>query len=311
MESTVSTTVSELNSRAFRLFLLAALATVAWVALSFALPDLAPAGIPILAALILISNAIILIGLWRGLDRTDFLATTKVAVWLAVAVPLALWFTMIWGLAVHGTFRPIPGALAGTYRPIRRVLRDIPPLPLAIFLPILVGHLPLTRSRHIASVLDATPPSWLIGLQVYRVLGSIFLVDWVQGNIPGAFAVPAGIGDIVVGLLALPAAVWVSSGTPVGRKAGIWWNLLGLADFAVAIAMGMMTSPGRFQVFARNHPNAHLGTFPTVMIPAFAVPNSIILHVLSLSQLKRLGRSAANSGTGEPAERHAANPASI
>jgi hypothetical protein len=82
----------------------------------------------------------------------------------------------------------------------------------------------------------------------------------------------------------------VSSGTRVGRRVGIWWNLLGLADFAVAIATGMTTSPGRFQVFALDHPNTRLGTFPTVMIPALAVPSSILLHVLSLWQLRRLGR---------------------
>jgi hypothetical protein len=117
----------------------------------------------------------------------------------------------------------------------------------------------------------------------------------MQGEMPAAFALPAGIGDVAVGLLALPAALWVSSGKPVGLRIGILWNLLGLADFLVAIAMGMTTSPGRFQVFALDHPNAQLGTFPTVMIPAFAVPNSIILHGLSLWQLRRLGKRATNS----------------
>jgi len=198
---------------------------------------------------------------------------------------------IIWGLAVQGTFRPTGGA--------NRVL---PALPLAIFLPVLVGLVLLTNSKRIASLLDVTPASWLIGLQVYRVLGGIFLVDWARGTLPGAFALPAGIGDIAVGLLALPAALWVASGLPIGRKVGIWWNLLGLADFAVAIATGMMTSPGRFQVLALNHPNTQIGTFPTVMIPAFAVPSSIILHALSLWQLRRLGSRATNVGTFEQRE---------
>jgi len=258
-----------------RLFLLAGLLAAAWLGLNLALPNLGPTGIPI-AVTFIITNVIILVGLWRGLLRTDFTAGTRAAVWLAIAVPFTLWTALIWGLALQGTFRPAPG---------------IPRLPFAIFAPVLVGLVLLTRSRHVAALLDATPPSWLIGLQVYRVLGGIFLVNWAAGDIPGAFALPAGIGDIAVGLLALPAALWVSSGTPAGRKAGIWWNLLGLADFAVAIPMGMLSSPGRLQVFALDHPNIQLSTFPTVMIPAFAVPNSILLHALSLWQLRRMERS--------------------
>jgi hypothetical protein len=36
-----------------------------------------------------------------------------------------------------------------------------------------------------------------------------------------------------------------------------------------------------------------LGSFPTVMIPAFAVPSSILLHALSLRQLRRLAHGAS------------------
>jgi hypothetical protein len=282
------------------LFLLAALATAAWLGLTWSFPDSAPAGIPTIVLLILLCNGIILIGLWRGLSRTDFAAGARLAVWLATAVALTLWTATIWGLAARGVFRPIGGPG-----------RVFPLLPAAILLPVPVGLLLLTSSRRIASVLDATPPSWLIGVQVYRVLGGIFLVDWARGTLPGAFALPAGIGDITVGLLALPAAVWASSGTRTGRRLGILWNLLGLADFVVAIAMGMLTSPGRFQVFALDHPNAQIGTFPTVMIPAFAVPSSILQHILSLWQLRRLERRASDVLVVERAERPAPVPESI
>jgi len=63
--------------------------------------------------------------------------------------------------------------------------------------------------------------------------------------------------------------------------------------------MGMTTSPGQFQLFAREHPNAQIGLFPLVMIPAFAVPSAILQHALSIWQLRRLGRSAAGVRNGE------------
>ncbi|HXY36329.1 MAG TPA: hypothetical protein VEI07_18980 [Planctomycetaceae bacterium] len=283
-------TISQLNLRASLRFLLATMLTIVWIAVSAQFPDFSPGGIPIGVSLIVLCNGILLFGLWRGLARADFPAAERATMWLALGLPLALWIALIWGLAVHGTFGPMPGTT-----------RIVPALPLAIFLPVILGTGLLCNSKRIGALLDATPPSWLIGLQVYRVLGAVFLVDWAQGRMPGAFAIPAGIGDVAVGLLALPTALWVSSGRPIGRNAGVWWNMLGLADLAVAIAMGMMTFPGRFQLLALDHPNAQIGTFPTVMIPAFAVPNSILLHALSLRQLRRLGKTASRVNAIEQA----------
>jgi hypothetical protein len=69
------------------------------------------------------------------------------------------------------------------------------------------------------------------------------------------------------------------------------WNILGLVDFTVAIGIGIVSAPGPLQLIIPDRPNAQLGTFPTVMIPAFAVPSSILLHVLSLRQLRRLAQA--------------------
>jgi hypothetical protein len=273
--------VVDSSSGAARRVLLAVVLAAVWLGLNVAFPDLWPTGIPT-AVTRLIIHGIILVGLWLGLSRTDFTGGTRVSLWLAIAVPFTLWLGLVWRLAVNGFFRPIPG-----------VIQVTPPLPVAIFGPVLVGLLVLTRSKRIASLLDAMPVSWLIGLQLYRILGGIFLVNWAHGAIPGVFALPAGIGDTTVGLLALPAARWASSGSPAGRRVGMIWNLLGLTDLAVAIAMGFLSSPGPFQVFALDHPNVQVGTYPTVMIPAFGVPSSIILHGLSLWQLRRRARQTA------------------
>ncbi len=271
---------SELYSDSVRLFALAVLLTVCWLGLNFLFPNLWPTGFPMIVTRLLIL-ATILTGLWLGLRRTDFDDSARVTLWLAVSVPYILWLACIWALALHGVF--VPGATRA------------PLTPVAILVPVFVALILLTRSSHIAALLDAMPPSWLIGVQLYRVFGGIFLVNWIHGAIPGAFAVPAGIGDMTVGLLALPAAVWASSGASTGRKIGIAWNLLGLTDFAVAIATGIMSSPGPLHVLAVDHPNVALGTYPGVMVPAFAVPSWIILHGLSLWQLRRMARKDASA----------------
>ena len=49
------------------------------------------------------------------------------------------------------------------------------------------------------------------------------LVDVMRG-VPGVFALPAGIGDVITGLLAVPVAIAVAAGTIEGRKAAIAWS---------------------------------------------------------------------------------------
>jgi hypothetical protein len=167
-----------------------------------------------------------------------------------------------------------------------------PRLPIAIFAPVIIGLFFLLRSKSIAAFLDATPAPWLIALQVYRIFGGIFLVNWMHGTAAGIFAVPAGIGDMLTGIMALPVALLLASGSERGRSAAMAWNIFGLLDLAVAVTLGTLSSPGPFQIFGLDIPASLAGTYPTVLIPAFAVPSSILLHALSIRQLRRIGRRA-------------------
>lgn len=269
MDSTIATS----NRKAWRLFLLAAGLAALWIGLDFLAPDLAVGRVPFRLLVMIACDGVFLYGLWRGLVLAGFSPAKRATAWSGVALILAIWIGTIWTLAVKGVFH--------------REIGNVPMLPIAIFLPVILGLFVVTRSQTVASLLDATPASWLVGIQVYRILGGMFLVYWIRDAIPGVFALPAGIGDVATGLLALPAAVWVASGSPIGTRIGIRWNVLGLVDFAVAVGTGFLTSPGPGHLLALDHPNTLIATFPTVMVPAFAVPFSILLHALSLRQLKR------------------------
>jgi hypothetical protein len=219
----------------------------------------------------------VLFGLWRGLERAGFAPSQRTRTWAAVAVPLSAWFALIWLVAPTGVFRVFPV------------------LPLAIFVPVAVGLVLLMRSSRIAAVLDALPPSWLVGLQAYRVFGGAFLVQLALGHLSPVFALPAGIGDVTVGILALPVAFYLARYEDSGRAIAVGWNLLGILDLAVAITLGFLASTGRLGIAPRP-----LG-YPLVMVPAFAVPLSLILHGVSLWQLKRsAGRSGIARDVGSP-----------
>jgi hypothetical protein len=221
--------------------------------------------------------AAILFGLWIALRRTSLTSEARLATWCAVAIPLVAWLATIWSVAATGVLQARPDAFSL--------------LPFALVLPIVIGLVLLTRSARIAAAVDAVSPAWLIGLQIYRVLGGNFVVLWALGGaIPGVFALPAGIGDMLVGALALPVALYIAWGAAGGRTAGVVWNILGIADLALAVSLGFLSSPGPLQMIALDQPNLLATTYPIVMTPAFAVPLSLILHGLSLWQLRRGAR---------------------
>lgn len=249
--------------------------TAAWIAVSYAFPGLGTSGIPSVAVRLGITMALTL-GLWLGLERTALAPGRRLAVFLALAVPYVLWLSGIWSAAILGVFGPGGG---------------LPPrLPIAILLPVILLTPPLLLSKRVGELLDAMPAHWLVGLQVYRIFGAAFLVGWARGVVPGLFGLPAGTGDVTTGLMALPAAYALAAGIGGARRGAIAWNIFGLVDFAVAVGIGLAIAPGPFQLIHTDIVNTATATYPTVMVPAFAVPSSILLHVLSLRQLRRRGR---------------------
>src|SRR5262245_36017404 len=131
-------------------WLLAALAlALLWLVVINSVPELRASRIPPFLSRVVI-HSVVLGGLWLGLARASFDYATRLRVWLAVAITYTAWVVLISWLALGGAFEFKPGKLS--------------PLPLAIFLPLIVGLPLLLRWRRLTAVLDATPPAWLVGL---------------------------------------------------------------------------------------------------------------------------------------------------
>jgi hypothetical protein len=246
--------------------------------LIYSLPVLLESGLPALTVRLMV-HGLIALGLWLGLERTDLTPNQRRTTWLAIMVPFTLWAAVAWTAAINGVLRTSASPL--------------PLLPLAIFVPVIIGAPLLLLSKRVGQLLDAMPTTWLIALQLYRVFGSQWLAYWLLGLLPGPWALPAGTGDVLTGLFAVPAAIALATGTAEGRKAAILWNIFGIADLVVAIALGMIISPGPFQLIVPNILSIGIDGYPNVLTPAFVVPGSILLHALSLRQLRRRSRTEA------------------
>ena len=136
----------------------------------------------------------------------------------------------------------------------------LPTIQFGIVPPILIGMFLIWRSEAVARLIDAVPQEWLVGVQLYRALGVIFLILYASGKLPGLFAWPAGVGDIAVGLLA-PVVGSRLCARPArrGRPASAAWNVFGILDLVVAVTTGFMTAPSALQPI-QVEPNSDLMT---------------------------------------------------
>src|SRR6201987_3563877 len=169
----------------------------------------------------------------------------------------------------------------------------VPTVLFGLLIPLAVAAIALWRSESIAKLVSAIPLHWLVAAQVYRIAGGIFLVLWANGRLPWQFALPAGIGDVTTGIVAVVVAAQLAQNAIGARRAAYAWCLFGIADLVVAITMGAMTSPGQVHVLALDAPNLLMTAYPPVMVPTFAVPLALMLHGLVL---RRLRQSAAATG---------------
>jgi len=187
------------------------------------------------------------------------------------AVFVALWIGLAYALAARGFFSA-PGPEA------------VPTIAWALA-PLAIGYLGFLTIRSARAAVDEIPLHWMIGFQLYRALGVVFLVEWMLGALPGTFALPAGIGDVAIGLAAPFVAARLKRGESNARDIAILWNVLGLADLVVAVATGVLSSPGPLHVLALDSTSRVLTMLPLVLVPTVAVPFSILLHLISLHRL--------------------------
>jgi hypothetical protein len=208
-----------------------------------------------------------------GLGRTK---ADRVRIVSILGIVLFGWLILALFLAWQGIFRSA-------------LNQQVPYIAFAIGIPILVGAFFVRESKQVREIIEAVPQSQLVAFQFYRVLGVTFLVLYAAGQLPGIFALPAGWGDLLVGITAL--MVGARTARSENDQLVTLWNWLGISDLVIALATGFLSAPGRFQIFSLEAPNVLIGSFPLVMIPIFAVPLSIVLHLASLSKIWAVQRT--------------------
>lgn len=155
-------------------------------------------------------------------------------------------------------------------------------LPL-LFLGVLVVLLAATRIPVVARTLRAPGTGAELMLpHTLRVVGAVFVITMALGHLPAVFALPAGLGDILVGLAAPLAYRRHRRGV---RHAALWFNLAGLADLVLALTLGFLAAAGPARLLDVTPSTMAASVLPLALIPTVVVPLAIALHLTSLRRL--------------------------
>lgn len=185
----------------------------------------------------------------------------------AVLIGLGLWLVVAVMLGASGRLQALQ-----------------PPLPQLTLLALTAGALWATaRVPAVRAWALSVDVRILVAFHLTRFVGSYFLVLHGRGELPYAFAVPGGWGDILVASLALLLLLSGPPETVQRLRAYVFWNVLGLLDilFVVATAARLaFAAPASMEALLR---------LPLSLLPTFLVPLIITSHVLLAIRLARAG----------------------
>ena len=197
-----------------------------------------------------------------------------------VATALTVWLLLVLSLGAAGAFVSLPGT---------------PPLPMAIgaAAPLLLFFASLWISQSFREFVLSLDLRLVAGMQAWRWAGLGFLSLYAHKVLPAVFALPAGLGDMAIGVTA-PWIILALVRQPGFAASGtfIRWNVLGMLDLIIAVSIGTVSAflatgaPGEIST-------APMATLPLLLIPAFLVPLFLMLHTAALMQSRQLIRSRA------------------
>jgi hypothetical protein len=206
--------------------------------------------------------------LYRGARRADLGARRSAGIGGGAFVVLGGWLAASSVIGAQGRYHT-------------RLGHGLPWLPIAVvgFFSVLMA---LSRLPSVSRALTA--PGGLSRLMLphrFRMEGIVFIVAMLLGKLPALFAVPAGLGDIAIGLATPRITRKLDDGS--GDRAAVWFNVFGMADLINALVLGGLTA---FRIVSVS-PSASLNSeLPLVLVPTVGVPLLLALHIRSLTLLR-------------------------
>ena len=172
----------------------------------------------------------------------------------------------------------------------------LPPIAITAMVPVAVFLGLYASSFRFRSFVLAQDIETLTMLQLWRVIGLGFLMLYAYSVLPGLFALPAGIGDVAIGLTAPFVVLHLRRDPSYPTSSGlVRFQYLGLLDFAVAIITAGLSAGAFASLTPGGVTSAPMDVWPLNLFPSFIVPIFIILHLTVLLKVRELRQTQAHS----------------
>lgn len=187
---------------------------------------------------------------------------------------IVVWLTLIMSLGLNGAYR-----VEANQPPIALILSFISTYTLFTIL--------YLSSPSVRAYLLGLDMRFLIMINSWRMIGIGFIMLNMFGHLPALFAYVAGVGDA----LAAVGAVFLAFSL-IKRKQGVEkrnifrWNAFGLADFVIAISLGLLTRTDAILAPSNGINSDLMVAFPMVLIPGFLVQLFSLSHIIIFLQLR-------------------------
>ena len=215
---------------------------------------------------------------------------------LSVSSDFQGWKKPMWSLLVVWLVTVLTAAYFGIFDARSPHSMSVPiPLGLAAVLPVVVFVVWFRTSARFQAFALSLDPVVLTAVQSWRAGGVVFLVLLAKGLLPAVFAVPAGLGDMAIGLSAPFVARAMLRGTISAGGLRRWQNA-GILDLVVAVTAGVLCAPGKTGILAHGTTTRLMGLLPMSLIPTFAVPLLVIFHLICIAQIRQKNRQIRSPG---------------
>lgn len=167
----------------------------------------------------------------------------------------------------------------------------IPPISITVAIPVALFLVSYGFSAGFRDFVLAQDIRMLTALQLWRVIGFVFLALYSFSILPALFAWPAGAGDVITGLAAAYVLLKMDRDPQYVLSNGyLWFHAFGLLDFVVALGTAGLASGALAGLVTNGVTSAPMDVWPLNLFPSFIVPGFIILQIAALLKVRQMRR---------------------
>lgn len=219
--------------------------------------------------LVLICFIVMLYGLRRSISKPMFPVTRRKRIMLVAIIIIIGWSALLTVLSLNGFFSDFS---------------KFPPRPALVLLAPLPFVLIFAFSKTGKQILQNIPPHWLVLMQAFRIFVELLLwLDYIKNMFPIQMTFEGRNIDVLTGLLALPAAYFISKHKMKSLTILIF-NVSGILLLLNILIVAVLSMPTSFRYFMNEPANTLIAQFPFIFLPGILVPIAYTLHILSLRQ---------------------------